>query len=183
MKSQFASLLLLGGGERMMRHSTCSSPVFFLRPQKENPAWVWLEFHRPGGLLCFQWAGASSNSKRGASVFIIPPPSMKSPTLFCAGEVRGESQSSEEFCYEWHRWNSVLDECAARLTMNNDFLFDRVCPQVKRGNGAEMDFITVLCSNLSQSVRVKKVVLVTTVLAQYWNFWSTKYKNKLKLWW
>lgn len=50
----------------------------------------------------------------------------------------------------------------------------------EKENGTEMDFITVRCSNLSQSVGVKeKMVLVTTVLAQYLNSLPTKYKNKL----
>lgn len=98
--------------ERMMYTQHAVKAVFFLQPQKENPACVSDVISSARGLLCFQWVGLFPNSKRCVSVFIIPLPSVEiaHAVSWRRSQKGALTQSSEKLCYEWHFQNSTIDD-------------------------------------------------------------------------
>lgn len=95
-KNQFASLLLLGGSERMMctQHAASQSSSSNLKGRILPGSDV--SFINQGITLFPVSGGLFLIQKRRAPVFIIPPPSMKSPTPFLGGRSqKGESEFRE----------------------------------------------------------------------------------------
>lgn len=145
-------------------HSTCSEPVLFLQPQKENPACVWRKFPQRGDYFVSPERGFFSFKTMRLCFYYSPSPRRNRPHSYCEGEVRKVHCCIKPEFREALLWVTLPEQHSARLTVNNDFLFDRVCRKWKRESHI---WISLGCDAVICHSRGEKVVLVCHTIMKF----------------